>query len=129
MPAQLPVQILTDAARNLATIRYFGKVTATEMQAAVTEIEGLLPQLQTGFTVLADLSGLESMDLDCVPHLTKIMDVSRARGIGTVVRVIPDPDKDIGLNILSIIHYRRGVQIVTCETLAEAERALAPPKK
>jgi hypothetical protein len=41
-----------------------------------------------------------------------------------VVRVIPDPHKDIGLNILSLFHYRRGVRIVTCETLEEAMRAL-----
>ena len=69
------------------------------------------------------------MDLDCVPHLTKIMDLSRAHGVGTVVRVIPDPDKDIGFSILSIIHYRRGVRIVTCESLAEAERVLPSAAK
>jgi hypothetical protein len=69
------------------------------------------------------------MDLDCVPHLARIMDLSRARGVGTVVRIIPDRDKDIGFNILSIIHYRRDVQIITCETPAEAERALKPPAK
>jgi hypothetical protein len=42
-----------------------------------------------------------------------------------VVRVIPDPQKDIGLNILSLFHYRRRVRIVTCKTLAEAMKALA----
>jgi hypothetical protein len=42
-----------------------------------------------------------------------------------VVRIIPDPRKDIGLSIMSVFHYRRGVRIVTCETLAEALSALA----
>jgi hypothetical protein len=42
-----------------------------------------------------------------------------------VVRVIPNPQKDIGLNILSLFHYRRRVRIVTCETLEEAMNALA----
>ena len=41
-----------------------------------------------------------------------------------VVRVIPDPYKDIGLNIVSLFHYPRRVRIVTCETLEEAMRAL-----
>jgi hypothetical protein len=40
------------------------------------------------------------------------------------VRVIPDSRKDIGLNIMSLFHYRRGVRIVTCETLAEAHTIL-----
>jgi len=30
-----------------------------------------------------------------------------------VVRIIPDPRKDIGLNILSRFHYRRGSRFVT----------------
>ena len=33
-------------------------------------------------------------------------------------------DKHIGLNILSLFHYRRRVRIVTCETLEEAMKAL-----
>lgn len=116
--------IQLDASRNLVRIRYLGHMTAEKMGACVKEIERLLPAMQAGFTVLTDLSALESMELDCVPHLTRIMDLSKAHGIGTVVRVIPDRDKDIGFNILSIIHYRRGVKIITCDTLAEAERAL-----
>ena len=97
------------------------------MQSCQARVESLLPQLQTGFTLLTDLSDLASMDLDCVAALTKIMDRLRTGGIRTVVRVVPEPDKDIGFKILSIIHYRRGVRIVTCETLAEAERALSAP--
>lgn len=128
MPVKPTIEIQTIPGRNLARIRYFGRITVGEMKSALAKIESVLPQLKPGFTVLTDLSELESMDLDCVSHLTKIMDFSRAQGIGTVVRVIPDPAKDIGFNILSIIHYRRGVQIITCETLAEAERALGPAK-
>jgi hypothetical protein len=95
------------------------------MKLGRAAVEALLPRTRPGFTVLTDLSALDSMDLDCVADLTKIMDLCRAHEIGTVVRVIPDPAKDIGFNILSIVHYRGGVRIVTCETLAEAERALA----
>ena len=64
------------------------------------------------------------MELDCVDSLTRVMECFKSSGVGTVVRVIPDPAKDIGFNILSITHYRRGVKVITCETLAEAERVL-----
>jgi hypothetical protein len=114
---------------DLFRVRYLGHVTAAGMQACCAEIERHLAHARPGFTVLTDLSALDAMDLDCVPHLTKIMDLSRAHGVGTVVRVIPDPDKDIGFSILSIIHYRRGVRIVTCESLAEAERVLPSAAK
>jgi hypothetical protein len=115
-----------DAASGIVRLRYIGRVTVDGVRACGVEVDRLLPTLRRGFTVLTDLSALESMELDCVPHLTRIMDVSRAGGVATVVRVIPDPSKDIGLNILSIIHYRRDVRVITCETLAEAERVLTP---
>jgi hypothetical protein len=124
MTAKPMFEINSDAAKNLVQIRYLGHVSATGMKECVAHVERRLPELRLGFTVLTDLSGLESMDLDCVPYLTKIMDLIRAKGVGTVVRIIPDPTKDIGFNILSLIHLRRGVKIVTCENLAEAERAL-----
>jgi len=124
MPTKASFEILTDAPRNLLRIRYWGHVTPAKMQACLAAVESHLPQLRAGFTLLTDMRGLEEMDLDCVTALTKIMDHMRAAGVALVVRIVPDPNKDIGLKILSIIHYRRGVRIVTCETLAEAERAL-----
>jgi hypothetical protein len=112
------------ASRNLIEVRYRGRVTAAEVDAVCERVIELLPQMRAGFTFLADLSGLESMELDCVTGITRIMDSCNAAGIGTVVRVVPDPRKDIGLNILSIIHYRRGVHVITCQDHAEAERAI-----
>ncbi len=119
----IPAFVLeVDATRNLARLRYSGIVTAADMRACVRRAETLMPRLQAGFIVLVDLSGLETMELACVPFLTRIMELCKAQGIGMVVRVIPDPSKDIGLNILSLIHYRGKVRIVTCETLTEAEK-------
>lgn len=119
-----PFDITLDASRNLLHIRFRGSVTAAAMAAYVGQVESLLSQLRPGFTILTDLSRLDSMELDCVRPLTKVMDLCRIRGVGTVVRVIPDPTKDIGFNILALTHYRRDVHIVTCATLAEAELAI-----
>jgi ABC-type transporter Mla MlaB component len=117
-------EIAVDAPRNFARIQYFGKVTATHMPDCVAQIAAHLPQLRAGFTVLVDLSRLDGMDLDCVPYISNLMDLCRVQGVGTIIRVIPDPSKDIGLNILSLIHYRGQVHIVTCDTLDEAEKLL-----
>ena len=76
--------------------------------------------------MLTDLSGLDSMELDCATELTAVMDAFKATGVGTVVRIVPDPAKDIGFNILSIVHYRRGVRIATCQTAEEASGSGLP---
>jgi hypothetical protein len=115
-----------DIDRNLIEVRYRGRVSVGDVSAVYERVAELLPQMREGFTFLADLSELESMGLDCMGGITKIMDACNAAGIGTVVRIIPDPRKDIGLNILSIIHYRRGVHLLTFQNSAEAERAIGP---
>jgi len=53
------------------------------------------------------------------------MDLINQRGVSLIVRVIPDPAKDIGLNILTIFHYPRQPRIITCQKLAEAIQQLA----
>src|SRR5580692_5298195 len=114
METELNFFVGNDVSRNLIVIRYEGSVTAAEVSVVYDRVMSMLPHMRKGFALLADLSKLDSMDLDCMTDLTRIMDACNAAGIELVVRIIPDPKKDIGLNILSIIHYRRGVRIVTC---------------
>ena len=64
------------------------------------------------------------MGLDCAPELGRMMELIGQAGVGLVVRVIPDPGKDIGLNILTVFHYPHHLRVVTCQNMAEAARAL-----
>ena len=118
-------QVEVDKAENLLKISYAQHVGPEDTKGVGEKVATLLPELQPGFRLLTDLSGLESMDLACVPYIKQMMDLCNKQGIEMVVRVIPDPHKDIGLNILSLFHYRRRVRIVTCENLAEAMKVLA----
>lgn len=124
MTAPPVFEIKADSVRNLIRISYHGQVNAAALKALAAQAAVVVRRIRPGFTVLTDLSRLENMTLGCVPHLSKIMDLFKAKGIGTAIRVIPDPKKDIGLTILAIIHYDSGVRILTCQTLAEAEAAM-----
>lgn len=117
-------KIEVDKGQNLLRIDYSGAIDAQELQRCAAELELRLSELAPGFRLLADLSGLESMEVKSVPHIRRMMDLCNKRGAALIVRVIPDPHKDIGLNILSLFHYSRRVRIVTCKTVEEAKRAL-----
>ena len=65
------------------------------------------------------------MDIACAPELGKLMELAQQNGVRTVVRVMPDPTKDIGLNILSHFHYRDLPKIQTCATMEEAAKLLS----
>ena len=118
------VAVQTDSSQNLLIIRYTGSVEPDEAERCLEEVRLALPKVQSGFRILADLTDLESMDVSCAPYLSTIMDVCNASGVAAVVRIIPDPKRDIGLQIMSLFHYGGGVKIITCETADDAMKAL-----
>jgi len=65
------------------------------------------------------------MDPECATEIGRTMDLMDQKGVGVIVRIIPDSAKDIGLSILTIFHYPRQPRVITCETMAQALRQLA----
>jgi anti-anti-sigma regulatory factor len=118
------IKFEVDEPKRLLVIRYRGVVEAKETEKGLEQIRNGLAKLQFGFRLLADLTELEAMDTACAPFIEKAMDMCNEKGASMVVRVIPDPQRDIGMQIMSAFHYRGEVQIITCQTLAQAEQAL-----
>jgi len=105
-------------------VTFKGEVDPEQAREGAETINSLLADMTPGFKLLTDFTGLEKMDTECAPHIRRVMDLCNEKGISLVVRVMPDPHKDIGFNILSIFHYGRTVRIVTVENLDEAMKAL-----
>jgi hypothetical protein len=118
-------QIEADKPKNQLHFVFSGHVTPEETRRWREQLCKFVVTLQPGFTLLTDMSALDMMDLECVPDIEWSMEALDEAGITRVVRIIPDPRKDIGLNIMSRFHYRPRVRIVTCDTMEEALRALA----
>ena len=120
------IKFEVDETKSLLVIRYSAAVRAEETEKGLEQVRNGLAKLQSGFRLLADLTELESMDVKCAPFIEKAMDMCNEKGASMVVRVIPDPHRDIGLQIMSIFHYAGDVRIFTCQTLAEADELLRP---
>jgi hypothetical protein len=118
--------IEADPSQQLMVVRYAGHVTEPEAVQGVADATDVVAQLTKGFRVLVDMTALQRMDLGCAPYIEKVMDLCQAAGVTDVVRVIPDPRRDIGMQIMSRFHYDSGVHIVTCETLEQAREILSP---
>jgi len=113
-----------DRSKRLLVISALQRVTAEQAKFAAQQTGELLRDVKPGFRVLADFRWLESMDSAAAPHVARIMDTLVEKGVSSVTRVMPDPHKDIGLNILSQFHYGPEIQIATFETLADALQSL-----
>ena len=118
-------QIETDKAKNLLHFIFSGHVTPEETRRWREQLCKFVVTMQPGFTLLTDMSALDVMDLECAPDIEWSMEALDEAGIARVVRIIPDPRKDIGFNIMSHFHYRRSVAFVTCDTMEEALKILA----
>ena len=106
-------------------ISAIGHVTTGEVKEAAQKVREIVKDTAPGFRVLSDFRWLDSMQASASKHVAEIMDAVAAKKVGLVARVIPDPRKDIGLNILSHFHYGPEIQTATFETLADALQSLA----
>ena len=114
-----------DRSKRLLVISALQRVTAEEAKLASRRVRELVRDIDPGFRVLADFRWLDSMDSAAARHVAEIMDALAEKGVASVARVMPDPHKDIGLNILSQFHYGPEVRIATFGTLADALLSLA----
>jgi hypothetical protein len=110
---------------NTLEIAYGGRVTPDETRACANEVRLALTILEPGFRLIADLTELQAMEMACSPVIAEIMEICNASGVAEVVRIIPDPTRDIGLQIMSFFHYGPEIRILTCASAAEAADALA----
>jgi anti-anti-sigma regulatory factor len=113
-----------DRSKRLLVISAAQNVTPEEAHLAGQRVRELLRDVAPGFHVLVDFRLLESMDSAAARYIAEMMDVLAEKEVASVTRVMPDPHKDIGLNILSQFHYGRDVAITTFETLADAVQSI-----
>lgn len=122
LPSMIDVQV--NAETQLITLSYSQRVEVEDMEQGVQEIRAALELMKPGFRLFNDLTTLNSMDPRCSEQVIEIMKACNDKKIGTVVRVIPDPTKDIGFNIMSRFHYSPEVKLRIYETLEDAVRSL-----
>src|SRR5207302_5899807 len=109
----------SDRSKRLLVISAAGRVTKKEVESVALRVREIIKEVTPGFRVLTDFRWLERMDPAAAAHLAEIMDALAGKDVAAVVRVVPDPHKDIGLNILSQFHYGPQIKLATFEPLAE----------
>ena len=113
-----------DNIHNIIIIKIWEDFSVKQAEDLHTHLEQIMPRCKKGFRVLTDLSLLESMQQETHRTIEKSMKLLNQHGASKVIRVIPDPAKDIGFNIMSLFHYSRNVIIHTYHSIEEAQKHL-----
>ncbi len=114
----------TDESGRVLTMSYEQHVGVKDMRRCLGTVRDMMADLKPGFLLFTDLSSLKSMDTSCASDLAAVMDLCDAKGMETVVRVIPDPAKDIGFALISCFHDHTHVHTRTYDNLADAVQSL-----
>jgi hypothetical protein len=109
----------------LLYLSFIGQVDVKELRNASADVASVLEDLEAGFRLLTDFERLESVALEGAAEIGKVMELCDQKGVALVVRVIPEPSKDIGMNILALFHYSHRPRMVTCASMLEARQALS----
>jgi anti-anti-sigma regulatory factor len=116
--------VTANQSKQLLYLSFIGTVRPEDFQNAREDVAAQLAGLARGFHYLVDLTDLEFMGLECTSEMGRLMELIGQAGVGLLVRVVPDPSKDIGMNILTIFHYPQHLRIVTCQNLTAAVQVL-----
>ena len=117
-------QIIHDKSKQLVMLSFSQRVEADEMKRCLRSAQKVVADIAPGFRVLTDLTNLEFMNASCAVYIGKLMDLWTTNGVTEVVRIIPDPHKDIGFALLSIFHFGKQINVRTFETMEAAVQSL-----
>jgi hypothetical protein len=113
-----------DRTLNRMHIILSGRFDEAESLALLGDVRSRYNEVTKGFHVLCDLATLNEFDPPARAHFRAVMDLCNEAGVGKVVRIIPNPQENFELTIMSYIHYNSGIPVVSCKTLAEASKHL-----
>ena len=114
------VSVEISESKRLLVFSAAGHVSREEVKQAAEEVRNALQDVAPGSSALTDFRWLDSIRPSAAPHIAEIMELLAEKQVASVIRIIPGPGKNIGLNILSQFHYARELPITTVETLVEA---------
>jgi hypothetical protein len=105
---------------NVVVLDFKGNVDGTQATQVYSDVEKILPEEGKGFSLLADLTSIDTMEPEVEGEVKKTMGLLKTHGVREVLRVI-DPDMEIGFNILSRRYYPDTVKVLNFRSREQAE--------
>ena len=122
------VKVNYDSEHNTVIVEFKGNIDAVQAEQFFPDIEKVIPKHGKGFKLMTDFSSVEDMDLAVQRGIKKAMKLFTARGVTEILRVLPNPDMEIGFNIMSASHYSKEIEIHTFHSREEAQARLRSEK-
>ena len=107
------IKVRYDRERNTVIVEFEGNVDAEQAKQFFVDLENIRPKPENDFKLLTDFSLVDGMEFNVKSEIEKAMDLFNAQGVTEIIRVIPDPNMDIGFNLMSASHYSKQIKVHT----------------
>ena len=119
------VKVRDDRPHDAVIVEFEGDVDLTQARRSFDDLRRLVAKHGKGFKVLVDFTSVATMDVDVEFLIKEAMQYFNAKGVGEIIRVLPDPEVAVGFNYISRFFYSKDVKLANFTSREQAQRSLS----
>jgi len=119
------IKVRDDRPHDAVIVEFEGDIELAQAQRSFGDIRRMVSKHGKGFKVLVDFTTCESMDVDVESLMKDAMQYFNARGVGEIIRVLPDPEVAVGFNYISRFFYSKDVKLANFTNREQAQQSLS----
>jgi anti-anti-sigma regulatory factor len=118
------IKVRDDRPHDAVIVEFDGDIDIAQARRSFGDIRKLVAKHGKGFKVLVDFSTVATMDVDVELEIKDAMSYFNAKGVGEIIRVLPDPELAVGFNYISRFFYSKDVKLVNFTSREQAQECL-----
>jgi len=119
------IKVRDDRPHDAVIVEFEGDVDLAQAQRSFGDLRKLVAKHGKGFKVLVDFTSVASMDVDVECEIKEAMKYFNAKGVGEIIRVLPDPEIAVGFNYISRFFYSKDVKLANYTDREQAQQSLS----
>jgi anti-anti-sigma regulatory factor len=119
------IKVRDDRPHDAVIVEFAGDVDIAQARRSFGDVKKLVARHGKGFKVLVDFSSVATMDVDVEGEMKETMKFINAKGVGEIIRVLPDPELAVGFNYMSRFFYSKDVKLVNFTSREQAQQCLS----
>jgi hypothetical protein len=119
------IKVRDDRPHDAVIVEFEGDIELAQAQRSFGDLRKMVSKHAKGFKVLVDFTCCESMDVDVESLIKEAMQYFNAKGVGEIIRVLPDPEVAVGFNYISRFFYDKNVKLANFTNREQAQRSLS----
>lgn len=118
------IKVRDDRPHDAVIVEFEGDIDLAQAQRSFGDLRKMVARHGKGFKVLVDFTSVATMDVDVEREIKEAMQYFNSKGVGEIIRVLPDPEVAVGFNYISRFFYSKDVKLINFTDRDQAHECL-----